>query len=903
MSRFNKPLPGIPFNYAHPLCPGNQKTVGAAGGAILPLNEGSGTPRLYLPGQQTSVPSTATDRLCTIVGAKWNPYPGANYGTSRWGGPTLSNLTAGTDKINLGINSDFLPYDQATVIVGYKKRTTGNGYVVTTQTSTASQVFLFSLLGSTSTANFYWGGTAAGQLLSVGSLTFGDDVWALSVGTRGMELYQNGVMVGSNANTPTRTNNTNILGLGQHAFWGNADIGDYAFFYVYAIQLSQDAICHISNDPFCFYDWGEDLLVQGDVIINVPAASLALTVYAPIVSVPVVVPAANLRLTTHAPIVTVAGSGSILGDTVLQVDWNNDGDFNDAGEDVTLDLINTQPVVCERGKDQIRLLSPPMAGSFNCELNNQSRDYSVENELSPLYGNLLPGRSLRLQFLTSGDVTYPIFNGILDEISQYPAWGRRAVALPALGSLSKLKGKRISTSLYENIDTGTAINHVLTALGWGPNRSIATGQTILKWFWLENEDAFDAIVTILTTEGPGAAVYENAAGWFIFEDRHYRLTAVRSTSSQFTFTGYDYISRDNYTYESGVRDIINACEVQVVTRSAKAQSVLWRYGQPLIIGNNETRTVIAQFSDPIKDAETPDPDAGTNAVQLIEVLGTAPRLRLSFRGQQTGDITTSIQAALEALSSIGSGNVSVTTRLVGSDHWIWAVTFQNELGHQPIELLGASIVSDTGKPIEVRVSDDVVGIVDDFVLLAGSLDSITLGRTSGQSIPIEFTAGASGAYVDALQLRGRIVSVDSQQRIANGLDSSGSQDKYGLRSLSPSIRPEISGEEALQLADNFVRFYQDPRPIISFMVPGIDGTIQLQQLQREISDRIHIEEFQTGVDGDWFIERIGHVMTKGPKLFTQFGCEKVGNLSAGPGPGGSGQLWDSAVWDDGTWGS
>ena len=256
-----KPPPGTPFNYAHPLFPGNQVdgTTGP-GGAILPLNEGSGTPRLYLPRIQTSVGSTGTDRVCTLVGAKWNPYPGANAGTSKWGGPTLSNLTAGTDKINLGINSDFLPYDQATVVIGYKKRTTGDGYVITTQTGTASQILLFSLIGSTSTANFYWSGTGAGQILTVGSLTFGDDVWVLSVGPRGMELYQNGSMVGSNANTPTRSNNTNILGLGQHTFWGNADIGDYAFFYVYPTQLTRDQIVYISNDPFCFYDWGEDQL-------------------------------------------------------------------------------------------------------------------------------------------------------------------------------------------------------------------------------------------------------------------------------------------------------------------------------------------------------------------------------------------------------------------------------------------------------------------------------------------------------------------------------------------------------------------------------------------------------------------------------------------------------------------
>lgn len=77
------------------------------------------------------------------------------------------------------------------------------------------------------------------------------------------------------------------------------------------------------------------------------------------------------------------------------VDWDNDGDFEDAGEDVSGDVLLNAPMQSVRGRDQLRALQPPMAGSATATVDNEERTYSPKNATGPLYGLLLPGRRVR----------------------------------------------------------------------------------------------------------------------------------------------------------------------------------------------------------------------------------------------------------------------------------------------------------------------------------------------------------------------------------------------------------------------------------------------------------------------------------------------------------------------------
>lgn len=263
MSLFTKPLPGTPINFAHPLCPLSYDPT-HLGGFLLPLNEGSGRPRAYLGPFMGVAPTTGgNERLATISGAKWNPSPGAAPSTSKWSGPSLATV-ATTDTINFGVAADFLSQTQTTIVIGMRKRDTTNRVSDTfgVNTLTASQFCLARIPDSTGLVRWLFGGNSVGASeVDASGLSFGDDVWVLNVGPRGMEIYQNGTLVASQTAHATRTGNVNDFYIGGIPALANAsDIVDFHFLYIYPWQLSRSECVQISNDPFCFYDWGEDLL-------------------------------------------------------------------------------------------------------------------------------------------------------------------------------------------------------------------------------------------------------------------------------------------------------------------------------------------------------------------------------------------------------------------------------------------------------------------------------------------------------------------------------------------------------------------------------------------------------------------------------------------------------------------
>src|SRR5690606_23498654 len=158
-------------------------------------------------------------------------------------------------------------------------------------------------------------------------------------------------------------------------------------------------------------------------------------------------------------------------------------------------------------------------------------------------------------------------------------------------SISKLRGQRISTELYESVTTGTAVGHILDAVGWpAGKREIDTGQTTLLYWWLGDTDAFQALVDLLTVEGAGAKLYESGDGVIHSEDRNDRSTTARSTTSQVTF---DESAADTVyhvapmRYTPGVRDVINAVRIEATRRTVEATAVIWTYGQTITLGGSE----------------------------------------------------------------------------------------------------------------------------------------------------------------------------------------------------------------------------------------------------------------------------------------------------------------------------
>jgi hypothetical protein len=574
----------------------------------------------------------------------------------------------------------------------------------------------------------------------------------------------------------------------------------------------------------------------------------------------------------------------------VYADWFLLNLYTALGEDLSDRWLSQSGIVCERGKDQIRLLSPAQAGKLDFSIDNRDHLFSVENTAGPLYGKLEPGRTVKLR-MDFNSTIYDLATCVLDDIPQRPQWSDLSVGLPSLGFLSKLRGKNVTTALYQNITTDVAINHLLNAAGWPlGGRVIQPGKTTLLWWWLDNQDAFEALMELLATEGPGAAIYEDVLGRIVFENRHARFTQARSTVSQFTFRDDDYLF--DFQPDPKLKDVINTCSLTVKERAIQDEATVWQMTDPLVLAPGETRKIQARASsgDPFQNAQVPSPTSGVNAVQTITVSGSpsAGSISVGFQGAKIptqsksggtslvlGSTATQIKTALETLQTIKIGNVNVTGGPLGTNPVV--VTFINDLGNQPLELMSVTSNFSGGTNPGANIEQTTAGRKPDFILAAGGLDSISLDQTSGPSVTIIAVAGPNGATPSSLSLRAQVVSVVATLQVETTIDTSLSQSKYGLRPLggTPMPRAEIDPAFAQDYANAVPALYQMPRTVATVLTRDVDDIVLMQQLTLEISSRISVVETESGFNGDLFIEHILHRVDDAANLFTEFGCEKA----------------------------
>lgn len=309
------------------------------------------------------------------------------------------------------------------------------------------------------------------------------------------------------------------------------------------------------------------------------------------------------------------------------VDIDTDGSESFA-EDV-LGVVSTNPpgqlnsrlLTGERGRDQARMLAPPRAGKASLFLDNMSGSYGPSSGVQA-------GRLVRVRATDPTTATvHDLHLGILDKPEHLPGTQfEKLVSLKTKGTLSRLAGKQISTALYSSITTDVAIGHLLDAVGWpagGSYRALDVGKTTLDWWWLDKQDAMQALVELLNTEGPGAAIYEDGAGRVVFNSRHARVTEARSTTIQTTFrsTGTEPIIELPFAYDPGLQDVINVCSITVKTRAAQSSAQVWALGSTVTLAAAETIEFTARQSDgdPFTSAVTPSSGGGDFTVSAGSV--------------------------------------------------------------------------------------------------------------------------------------------------------------------------------------------------------------------------------------------------------------------------------------------
>lgn len=161
----------------------------------------------------------------------------------------------------------------------------------------------------------------------------------------------------------------------------------------------------------------------------------------------------------------------------------------------------------------------------------------------------------------------------------------------------------------------------------------------------------------------------------------------------------------------------------------------------------------------------------------------------------------------------------------------------------------------------------------DYILAPGSgTVTVTLNRTSGAALTINFLASTNPATVQGFVVRGTLVSVTNTYKvIAKDVDSIAA---YGEKTVSLDL-PWAGFNDVQAIAELIIGARSLRRPLISVTLNNETDERLTAILQKTISDQIHLLEPTTFTDEEFYIDTITHSITQGGILHkTTFLCEQ-----------------------------
>ena len=302
---------------------------------------------------------------------------------------------------------------------------------------------------------------------------------------------------------------------------------------------------------------------------------------------------------------------------VLEVDWDGDGNFNSELDNITEYTLAVESI---RGRNYAsQLTGRSQAGQLQAVLNNRDGRFSSFLASGPLYGDILPGRKVRLR---TQFPQYVLWTGVLDRIEPKTAPGLEATAtLYASGVFVKLSGpnNKVSPPALANTTTGAAVQAILDEAGWDSSRIVDAGSVEMRRWFTENVGALTALQEMEDAEQ--GFLYEGLAWDIVFESRYNR--DVNHLTSEVTYSDDPALT---YKYESidqsdPLREIFNVFEATVQPYEVDSSAVLWTLsGESPSLAAGSSRTYIAAASSLNGDAvayveEWVTPVMGTDITQ------------------------------------------------------------------------------------------------------------------------------------------------------------------------------------------------------------------------------------------------------------------------------------------------
>ena len=181
-------------------------------------------------------------------------------------------------------------------------------------------------------------------------------------------------------------------------------------------------------------------------------------------------------------------------------------------------------------------------GTLSLRIVDQNGDFNPQNPASPYYNLLTPMRKVQIT-ATYGATTYPIFSGFITSYTTTTPKNANDVVyttIQAVDAFRLAQNAQISTVAGTSAGqlSGARINNLLDAIGWPATmRDVDAGLTTMQADPGTARTSLAAMQTVEISEY--GALYVDAAGSFVFQDRAVTAGSTGATPTVFNDNGSD----------------------------------------------------------------------------------------------------------------------------------------------------------------------------------------------------------------------------------------------------------------------------------------------------------------------------------------------------------------------------
>jgi hypothetical protein len=181
-------------------------------------------------------------------------------------------------------------------------------------------------------------------------------------------------------------------------------------------------------------------------------------------------------------------------------------------------------------------------GTLSLRIVDQNGDFNPQNPSGPYYNLLTPMRKVQIT-ATYGAITYPIFSGFITSYTTTTPKNANDVVyttIQAVDAFRLAQNAQISTVAGTSAGqlSGTRINALLDAIDWPASmRDVDAGLTTMQADPGTARTSLAAMQTVEISEY--GALYVDAAGSFVFQDRNVTAGSTGATPTVFNDNGTD----------------------------------------------------------------------------------------------------------------------------------------------------------------------------------------------------------------------------------------------------------------------------------------------------------------------------------------------------------------------------